>query len=346
MKKTTLNILLALSLTPFLTQCVTKKDFTSLQYRLRTATNNIVEMEREINTLKGIAGKSAEKDDVAQIQQQQAEVGNTADRLNTELLRIKGRLDENVHLFRKIEKENDKLYNEFSRRIDLLTERLDQLVKDLNTNSDQLNTTIAQLNQTNEGLNKLREARAREAAQRAKTAAKAAEKAALKAREKAKMPTGPKEISPDKTKKKIKGEGKESPKISSPVVEKAEGPGKKDYDYGYSLLQQKKYREAYAIFTRYIEMNPKGKMAPNARFWLGDCLYNQKEYELAILEYQNVIADFSNHPKAPAALLKQGLAFEQLKDVETARIVFQKLLAEYPKSEQAATAQERLEALK
>ena len=69
-------------------------------------------------------------------------------------------------------------------------------------------------------------------------------------------------------------------------------------------------------------------MAPNARFWLGDCYYSQQEFELSILEYQKVIADYPNHAKAPAALLKQGLAFEKLKDNETAKIVYKKVLDE------------------
>ena len=84
-------------------------------------------------------------------------------------------------------------------------------------------------------------------------------------------------------------------------------------------------------------------MAPNSRFWLGDCYYNQQEYELAILEYQKVIADYPTDGKAPAALLKQGLAFEKLKDNETAKVVYDKLLKGYPKSDQVETAKKRIE---
>ena len=82
---------------------------------------------------------------------------------------------------------------------------------------------------------------------------------------------------------------------------------------------------------------------PNAIFWSGDCLYNQKEYEMAILEYQKVVADYPKAPKAPAALLKQALAFEKLGDSQTAEIIYQKIVSEYPKSDQAKTARQRLQ---
>ncbi len=67
---------------------------------------------------------------------------------------------------------------------------------------------------------------------------------------------------------------------------------------------------------------------------------------LAILEYQKVIADFPKNGKTPAALLKQGLAFEKLKDQETAKLVYLKLQADYKESEEAGAAGKRLEALK
>ena len=59
-----------------------------------------------------------------------------------------------------------------------------------------------------------------------------------------------------------------------------------------------------------------------------------------------MIADYPSDGKAPAALLKQGLAFEKLKDNETAKIVYNKLLKEYPKSDQVETAKKRLDSFK
>ena len=59
-----------------------------------------------------------------------------------------------------------------------------------------------------------------------------------------------------------------------------------------------------------------------------------------------MIADYPKSNKAPAALFKQGQAFEKLSEKDTAKIVYNKLLADYPKSEQVEMAQKRLKALK
>ncbi len=132
----------------------------------------------------------------------------------------------------------------------------------------------------------------------------------------------------------------------APASKAAANPEQKLYDEGLADFTTKKFKEAYDTFSRYLDKYPKGNLAGNARFWLGDSLYNQGKYELAILEYQKVIADFPNHPKCPAALLKQGLAFEKLKDLDTAKLVYYKLDAEYPKSEEASAAKKRLDSIK
>lgn len=144
----------------------------------------------------------------------------------------------------------------------------------------------------------------------------------------------------------MKSVEKEAAPEKNDKPEKATGGGKDIYEKGVSLFKAKKYKDAYNAFSTYLTKHPKGDMAANARFWLGDCLYQQKEYELSILEYQKVIADYANSPKAPAALLKQAMAFEALKEPDTARIVYQKVLEDYPKSDQAATAEKKLKAIK
>jgi TolA-binding protein len=74
---------------------------------------------------------------------------------------------------------------------------------------------------------------------------------------------------------------------------------------------------------------------------MGESLYRQGEYDLAILDYQKVI---SNHPKdshTPAALLKQGMSFEKLTDNETAKIIYRKLIKDHPGTPEAEKARAR-----
>ena len=87
-------------------------------------------------------------------------------------------------------------------------------------------------------------------------------------------------------------------------------------------------------------------MAVSARYYAAESLYEDKDYELAILEYQKVIVEHPKHELAPKALYKQGLAFEKIGDPETARIVYNKLVDSYSGSGEAASAKNRLESLK
>jgi tol-pal system protein YbgF len=84
----------------------------------------------------------------------------------------------------------------------------------------------------------------------------------------------------------------------------------------------------------------------NARYYAAESLYQQKEYESAILEFQKVIVEYPQHGKVPVSLYKQGLCFEKLDDKETARIVYNKLLDNYPSSDQVQLAQKRLDNIK
>jgi tol-pal system protein YbgF len=99
-------------------------------------------------------------------------------------------------------------------------------------------------------------------------------------------------------------------------------------------------------FSAFLEKNPKHELAANANYWLGESYYGEKRYDQAVLAFQEVIKNFPTREKAPAALLKQGMAFKEMGDAKSARFVYRKLLDEYPKAEEAAKAREKLKELK
>jgi len=118
------------------------------------------------------------------------------------------------------------------------------------------------------------------------------------------------------------------------------------YQQALDLIQEKKFKDAERTLKTYMERHPHGKRIANAYFWIGECEYNIKHYEEAILGYQKVISSYPKSNKVPAALLKQGLAFVRLGDNESAKIVLKKLLKRYPKSPQAEVAKKQLKRLK
>ena len=342
MKITTVgNIVLPLCLAPFLLQCVAvEKDVKGIDLRTRYMDTRLVDLEKDVKTLKN---KSAN----------QADMGDAIDKLNTQMLQVQAQVDEITHQSRNAKEANAESLKGLTAKVDETNHKLENLQISLAQLTDQLNQASSQLNQTSAELAEIKQARIKEASERALAAQQAAEEA--KKQVTAKTSSAPKEIVPEQTKKKVSqspaktqeaAKPKPTPEKTAAKSSEAKGPGEELYNKGIAQFNDKKYKEAYHSFSEYIEKYPSGAMAANARFWRGDALYNQGEYELAILEYQNVIADFSKHPKAPAALLKQGLAFEKLKEPDTAKIVYNKLLEEYPKSEQASAAKDRLAALK
>ncbi len=117
------------------------------------------------------------------------------------------------------------------------------------------------------------------------------------------------------------------------------------YQEALDLFKAKKFKEARNVLKKYIDTNPNGDMLDNAHFWIGECEYNLKRYEEAILEYQVVISKFPKSNKIPDALLKQGLSFAKLGDMESARIVLSKLVKKYPSSPQAKVGKKHIRKL-
>lgn len=122
---------------------------------------------------------------------------------------------------------------------------------------------------------------------------------------------------------------------------KVQKSAKEDYDEAYKLYKENAYRQAIEKFKTFLKEYPDSELAGNARYWLGECYYQQERYEEAILEYEKVVREHKG-PKVSAALLKQGLAFHHLGDAKTAKFLMEKLLEEYPKTEQAEVARANL----
>ena len=100
------------------------------------------------------------------------------------------------------------------------------------------------------------------------------------------------------------------------------------------------------IFTKFLEQFPKNDLVANAHYWIGETYYSEKNYEQAILSFQEVIKNYPQKDKVPAAMLKQSMAFKAIKDNKSARYVLKKLIEGHPKSEEAKRAKELLKEIK
>lgn len=117
------------------------------------------------------------------------------------------------------------------------------------------------------------------------------------------------------------------------------------YAAGRQLFDAADYAGARGAFEEFLKRYPESKECDNAHFWIGETYYREERYEKAILEYQNVIDKYPGTNKMPAALLKQGMAFNKIKDDINARLVLKRLVRDFPASPEAKEAGKLLKVL-
>jgi TolA-binding protein len=79
---------------------------------------------------------------------------------------------------------------------------------------------------------------------------------------------------------------------------------------------------------------------------LGETFYAQRQYEAAIVAFDEVIQKYGDNPKVPASILKQGFAFAALDDSRNARFFLEQVQSRFPDSEEAKQAEAKLKTLK
>jgi tol-pal system protein YbgF len=108
------------------------------------------------------------------------------------------------------------------------------------------------------------------------------------------------------------------------------------------ILDGSDYAGGRTALEAFIQQYPKHELKVNALYWMGEALYGEKKYEQAILKFQEVIQQHSDHPKAAAALLKQGKAFAALGDKVNAETTWRELVKNFPLSPEAEKAKSLL----
>ncbi|MFW5487510.1 MAG: tol-pal system protein YbgF [Desulfovibrio sp.] len=117
------------------------------------------------------------------------------------------------------------------------------------------------------------------------------------------------------------------------------------YHRGQALVSAEKYEEGREVLNEFLGKNKQNPLVPNALYWLGESYYGEKRFAQAILTFKDVTQDYPKHHKAAAALLKIGYSYDKLGDAANARFYLQALLDEYPTSDPARLARQKLKTL-
>ena len=346
MKKIVINILFIAAVVPFLVQCASQNDVEELRYQLRIVNKKLEDM----------------KSTTVPLQKKQAAASGQMDQFEKEILELRGQLDETHHINQKLKDQNKELEASISNVAQAEAAKREEAMRRLEEALRDKEAKLAEkMNQQQESVKAIQEARLKEAERKAKETALMAELAKKKTQTSspAVQPEGgSKPVPVDKKKEKKDAatnetaEGTETvTKQAAPTTAKDKSaqpspaataePADNNMKKAQKLFEKNSYAEALPIFEQ-IAGNSSSSDAVEARYMMGECLFNQKEYDKAIMQYQKIISQSSGHDKAPSAMLKQGMAFEKLADKETAKVIYKKLLKKHSSSREANTAQERL----
>ena len=118
------------------------------------------------------------------------------------------------------------------------------------------------------------------------------------------------------------------------------------YKNAKGSYDRKEFAAAREKFKAFLAVYPKGELSDNAQFWIGESFYSEKNYEKAIIAYDDVLKKFSEGDKIPSALLKQALCWLELGDKTFARSLLKRVIREHPRTQQAKIAEEKLKGIR
>jgi len=126
----------------------------------------------------------------------------------------------------------------------------------------------------------------------------------------------------------------------------AEPSEKRDYDAAMATFRKGEFAAAQVVFVDFLNRYPKTGFRPSALFWLGNAQYATKDYKDALASFRALVALGSDHMRVPEAILAIANCQLELKDTKGARKTLDELVANYPSSEAAQAAKDRLARLR
>lgn len=119
-----------------------------------------------------------------------------------------------------------------------------------------------------------------------------------------------------------------------------------DFEAALQLFRGGDFPGARKAFAAFVNAYPQSGYMPSARFWLGNTQYAGRDYKEAVANFRAVLRAGPAHERAAEAALSLANSYLELKDAKAARQALESLVLEYPDSEAAETARQRLKTMK
>jgi tol-pal system protein YbgF len=89
-------------------------------------------------------------------------------------------------------------------------------------------------------------------------------------------------------------------------------------------------------FREFLQRFASSELTDDARYWLGDLAYGERDWQEAADHFQRLLEDHPETTWAPAALLKRGYSLRELGQTDLADITLRELRQRFPDSNEAA----------
>ena len=109
--------------------------------------------------------------------------------------------------------------------------------------------------------------------------------------------------------------------------------------------QRGRYDLARQGFEDYAEKFPRTDLSDDALYWAGECWSAQKKPREAIASFDKLFRTYPQSDKAPAAHLKKGIAHLELGEKAQAMVELNFVVNQFPGSDEAKSARQRLKSL-
>lgn len=126
----------------------------------------------------------------------------------------------------------------------------------------------------------------------------------------------------------------------------AEPNEKRDFEAALEKFRSGDFPGARTSFANFVNAYPNSGYMPSARFWLGNTQYAGRDYKEAIANFRAVLRAGPQHTRAAEAALSIANCQLELKDSKAAKKALEDVVRDYPDSEAATAAKERLLHLK
>jgi tol-pal system protein YbgF len=138
-----------------------------------------------------------------------------------------------------------------------------------------------------------------------------------------------------------------TPGAAAAPAESEASPGEmRAYQSALDQFKLGQYALAVSAMQGFLVTYPNSKLAPNAQYWVGMAYSGQRDYKQAIVAQRKLLASWPDSEKAPDAMLSIASSQETMGDRKNALKTLEEVIAKYPKSAAAASAKQRLNAIK